>query len=244
MLTCDVAKDFIAQCDSIQNLINLENDDDDDENLPNSVNSTYYDVNQLNSLKIDLPSSFGLFHVNIASLDKHIDDLKLILSLLKYKFDVIGISEHKIFKDTLPSNNIIIPGYHEFIFEPTGTTHGGTGFYLKDNIDYITRDDLQINSPSDFESMFIEIQFPKKNNLIVGCVYRHPTSKISVQDFTNLHLDPILQKINMERKQCVFMGDFNVDLLKTESNNESNLFYNNLSSHFFTPYIITYQINF
>ena len=33
------------------------------------------------------------------------------------------------------------------------------------------------------------------------------------------------------------MGDFNVDLLKTESNNESNLFYNNLSSHFFTPYI-------
>ena len=34
------------------------------------------------------------------------------------------------------------------------------------------------------------------------------------------------------------MGDFNVDLLKTESNNESNLVYNNLSSHFFTPYIL------
>ena len=26
------------------------------------------------------------------------------------------------------------------------------------------------------------------------------------------------------------MGDFNLDLIKTDSNNESNLFYNNLSS--------------
>ena len=207
------------------------------------MNSKYYDIKQLNSLKIDLPSSFGLFHVNIASLDKHIGDLNLILSKLKYNFDVIGISEHKIFKDTSPSNNINIPGYHEFIFEPTETTHGGTGFYMKDNIDYVIREDLQINSPSDFESMFIEIQFPKKKNLIIGCVYRHPTSNISVQDFTNLHLDTILQKISLENKQCALMGDFNVDLLKTDSNNESNLFYNNLSSHFFySLYFTTYKI--
>ena len=86
--------------------------------------------------------------------------------------------------------------------------------------------------------MFIEIQFPKKKNLIIGCVYRHPTSNISVQDFTNLHLDTILQNISLENKQCALMGDFNVDLLKTDSNNESNLFYNNWSSHFFTPYIL------
>ena len=82
--------------------------------------------------------------------------------MLKYKFDIIGISEHKIQKDTVPSNNITIPGYNEFIFEPTETTHGGTGFYIKDNVDYIPREDLQINSPKDFESIFVEIQFPKK----------------------------------------------------------------------------------
>ena len=124
MFTCNEARDFISQCDSIQNLINLDNEDDDDDdfNLPTAVNSKYYDIKQLNSLKIDLPSSFGLFHVNIASLDKHIGNLNLILSKLKYNFDVIGISEHKIFTDTSP-NNINIPGYHEFIFEPTKTTH-------------------------------------------------------------------------------------------------------------------------
>ena len=34
------------------------------------------------------------------------------------------------------------------------------------------------------------------------------------------------------------MGDFNVDLLKTNSHNDSNEFLNNLNSHFFTPYIL------
>ena len=101
----------------------------------NHINSKYYDLDKLNSLKVDLPSSFGLFHVNIASLYLHIDDLKLILSQLNYQFDVIGISEHKILKDSYPSNNISIPGYEEFIFEPTEMSCGGTGFYIKENVD-------------------------------------------------------------------------------------------------------------
>ena len=148
-------------------------------------------------MKLDLPSSFGLFHVNIASL-KHIDDLKLILSRLKFKFDVIGISEHKIFKDTLPSNEIKIPGYDEFIFAPTEGVCGGIGFFIKDNLDYVWRPELVINSPVNFESLFIEAIFPKRKNLIVGCIYRHP-SEISVKDFNNLHLGPVLQKISAEK---------------------------------------------
>ena len=184
--------EFVTRCESIQNLINSENDDDV---LLNHVNSNSYDVKQFNSKKVDLPSSFGLFHANIASLNLHIDDLRLILSRLNYKFDVIGISEHKIKKDSLPFNNTKIPGYNEFIFETTETTHGGTGFYIKDNVDFLIRDDLKIVSPGNFESMFIEIILTGKKNLIVGCVYRHPSSEISIRDFTNIHLEPVLQKL-------------------------------------------------
>ena len=209
--------------------------------LLNYVNSEYYDEKKLNSLKIDLPSSFGLFHANIASLNLHIDGLKLILSKRNFKFDIIGISEHKIRKYALPSNNISIPGYDEFIFEPTGTTHEGTGFYIKNNIDYISRKDLQIYSPGNFESIFIEIHFAKKRNLIVGCIYRHPGSDISIADFSNLHLSPTLQKISNENNQCVIMGDFNVDLLKINMHYQSNDFYNSLFSTFFTPFIYNLQ---
>ena len=97
---------------------------------------------------------------------------------MKYNFDVIGISEHKITKEKLPSNNITLPGYEEFIYEPTGTTHGGAGFYIKTGLDYVVRDDLKLNTPSFFEAMFIEIILPDRKNLIVGCIYRHPSESI------------------------------------------------------------------
>ena len=132
---------------------------------------------------------------------------------MKFNFDVIGISEHKIREGMTTSNNIDIAGYNEFIFDTTETTCGGTGFYIKNNLDFYKRNDLQLNSPSNHESTFIEIILPNKTKLITGCIYRHPSSKISVNVFSNEHLEPILQKNSKERKECVLMGDFNVDFL-------------------------------
>ena len=120
-------KKFIHECESIDKQLSSD-DDNNDEFVTSTVNSKYYNVSNFNKIKIDKKSSFSLIHVNIASLNKHFDDLHELLSRLKIDFDVIGISEHKIGKDSRPSNNISLLGYDEFIFEPTGTTHGGAGF--------------------------------------------------------------------------------------------------------------------
>ena len=159
--------------------------------------------------------------------------------MLTHEIDVIGISEHKIQKvNEKLSVNINIPGYHEFLFQPTETTPGGTGFYLKDHIDYVERKDFDFNSVGDFESSFTEIKFPKKKNLVIGCIYRHPTSNILVHEFNQCFIDPLLHKINSENKRCILMGDFNIDLLKCEMHEDSNAFLNSLSSSFFTPYVL------
>ena len=73
-------------------------DNEDDVLSTSTIKSKYYNIKEFNSLKPDYHSSFRMFHVNMASLNKHIDDLRLIISLLEYKFDIIGISEHKIKK--------------------------------------------------------------------------------------------------------------------------------------------------
>ena len=224
---------FIRECESIDKKLSADNED---EVIVSTVNSKYYNLKNFNSNKVDKSSSFGLFHVNIASLNKHFDDFHELLNRLKFNFDVIGISEHKINKDNLPSNNISLPGYDEFIFQPTGTTHGGTGFYMKSGLDYIIRDDLKINVPSIIEAMFVEIILPDRKNLIVGCIYRHPSE--SVHDFITKYLEPNLIKINKERKECALMGDFNIDLLKSNNNNSANDFFNTMSSYFYTPYIL------
>ena len=59
-----------------------------------------------------------------------------------------------------------------------------------------------------------------------------------VTDFAEKYLEPILHKVSKEKKECVLMGDFNVDLLKSTGDNAASMFYNSLSSYFYTPYIL------
>ena len=47
--------------------------------------------------------------------------------------------------------------------------------------------------------------------MIIGCMYRHPTSSISVQNFNKDILEPLLDKIVVEDKTCAIMGDFNIN---------------------------------
>ena len=69
-----------------------------------NFNSQYYDISEFNQINHNKEASFNLIHTNLASIAKHHDDLQLTLSLLKTKFDVIGITEHKIKKDMQISN--------------------------------------------------------------------------------------------------------------------------------------------
>ena len=47
-----------------------------------------------------------------------------------------------------------------------------------------------------------------------------------------------LERIHHENKYCTVMGDFNLDLLKFESHQDTNNFLNTLSSFFFQPQIL------
>ena len=148
MTTAQLNK-FVKQCENIKSQISTD-DVNEDEFFNSMVNSKYYNINNFNKLKPDKTSNFGLLHVNIASLDAHIDDLRSVLGRLKFSFDVIGISEHKIQKGSAPSNNIHITGCDEFKFEPTETSFGGTDFYVKSDLDYVIIHDLNLNSPGNF----------------------------------------------------------------------------------------------
>ena len=51
-------------------------------------------------------------------------------------------------------------------------------------------------------------------------------------------MEPLLHTISSEGKMCSLVGDFNIDLLKSNSNENINQFYNNPTSIFFAPYIM------
>ena len=87
------------------------------------------------------------------------------------------------------------------------------------------------------ELSFIEITNPSKTtNIIVGCIYRHPT--MDLNEINYYYLNPLLEKLAKEKKTVFLLGDFNVDLLKYEHHKATNEFLESLSSNMILPYII------
>ena len=57
-----------------------------------SISSKYY--SPVEFLESKLPRNFTMLHVNIASLSKHIDELRNLLKLLKHPFDDFEIKRY------------------------------------------------------------------------------------------------------------------------------------------------------
>ena len=73
---------------------NIDNDCD----ATPPINCNYYDTDEFRKAKFDSSKSFSIFHLNIHSIQKHIEELKTTLQMLNYKFDILAISESKLQK--------------------------------------------------------------------------------------------------------------------------------------------------
>ena len=222
-----------------QNLSSLYNDFNNlshtvNENSANLINCKYFYIADINNLEIINNSSLSLFHLNIASLPKHIHCLEELLASMKIDFDIIAISESCINKNTVSAHNIVLQNY-SFDHCPTEPTAGGTALFINNNLSFSPRHDLTIYKPFQLESNFIEIVNPKRTNIIIGCIYRHPNMDLS--DFIENYLSILLDKISKENKTVYLLGDFNVDLLKYDQHNLTNDFLDTLATNFFLPNI-------
>jgi hypothetical protein len=163
---------------TIQSLLdNISGHDEDiDDFIYDLTDSKYYTPSDFLGSKIK-KNNFSMFHLNLASLSLHLDDLKTILSVLDHPFDIIAISETKIKENHDPISNIFLDGYN-FEQTPTKTDFGGVGIFIKNNLDYDIRPDLSQSLGTVSESVFVEIKPENKNNknILIGCIYRHHTA--------------------------------------------------------------------
>ena len=82
------------------------------------------------------------------------------------------------------------------------------------------------------ESTFIEIVNPRKSNIIVGVIYRHPSMDLA--DFNCNYLNKLLENTSKEQKSIFLLGEFNVNLL-----NYNNTLIDNIFSNVIDPDIIS-----
>ena len=140
-------------------------------------------------------------------------------------------TKYKISEEVL--SNHAIPGY-SFVSQPSLSNAGGAGFFVSDKLNFTVRDDLSESTP-DYECLWIEVQSDSKDDLICGVIYRHPHSNFEA---FMAYLDIVMDKISRERKYCVMMGDFSLNLLNADSHPGTNEFLNTLGSYFFNPHIL------
>ena len=96
----------------------------------NLINSNYYDIDQLQTLKeFTDKSSLSLFHLNTCSLSKNIDDFEHLIQSTKNDFDIIAVSESRITKNKLPPIDRSISNY-SYEFRPMEASAGGTLIYI------------------------------------------------------------------------------------------------------------------
>ena len=95
-VTSTSLRTFFQEINKSSPFENLDLDEDDDN--ATLINCKYTD---LCSFKYK-PSKnkFSLLHTNIGSLSKHKEELEVILNMLDFKFDVIGITETKLSKNS------------------------------------------------------------------------------------------------------------------------------------------------
>ena len=102
---------------------------------------------------------------------------------------------------------------------------------------YKTHPDLAIYKPKKLVSIFVEVVLSKKNNLIVGCIYKHPC--MDIRTFNDHYLNPLLDNLSKEsNKTIVLIGDFDIDLLNFDTSEHASTFLDDLASNSLQPQIL------
>ena len=103
---------LLNQFNSLSDETNLNDDDVDKIN-----NCKYYDVEQVQTLKIH-KNSLKIFHINACSINKNFDDIEFLLKFTNINYNITAISKTRTMKNLEITQNINLKGYN-FEYTPT-----------------------------------------------------------------------------------------------------------------------------
>lgn len=198
-----------------------------------NCNCKYLLESQLSTFfKFSQPNCVNIMHVNCRSLNKNFKSLLNLLHVSSGKLSALALTETWL--TPVNQDTFIIDGYHFFANSRKVKIGGGVGIYVSN--DYVSRLRCDLSFMNDnIECIFVEIGELGNRHFIIGCVYRPPNSDITQ---FNSDLTLILDIINQRAQKLVFLaGDFNLDLIKSDSHAPTSEFLNILTSHSFLPTI-------
>ena len=123
---------------------------------------------------------FKLASINITSLPKHIDELRILLA--DRSIDILAINETRL-DDSVLDHEVHMLGY-DIIRRDRNRNVGGVCFYVRSTINYLLRLDLSVNQ---LEILCIEVRKPRSKPFIVATWYRPPDSPTEIDLYISNH---------------------------------------------------------
>lgn len=170
--------------------------------------------------------NFNIFHINIRSISKNIDELSVFLSQFYTEFEMIILTETFQIHD---KNIFNIKGYNMLYNEGNLNKNDGVVVFIKASLNY-SYDIINIG-----EVKAIKVTVIKENKkIIITSVYRSPTTSIKLFNLGLLAYLKIIEKNDMH----IITGDMNIDILSSSDHVEE--YKNILNSYGLISYINDY----
>lgn len=165
--------------------------------IADNINDCKNILNNKESVK-----NFKLFHNNIRSISKNIDELKLVLTDFDYMFDCIVLTEtFKVYSTELFN----IPGYDLIYNEGEINKNDGVIIYIRSQFNY----SYEIFNLGNIKAIQLDI-FHYNKNIQVIAIYRPPS--LCPLDF-NIKLTNYVKSIKNQGDISLIVGDMNLDIL-------------------------------
>ena len=231
----------------INNIGNFDDEDANFEQLAWSQCSSileqckYYEMDKVT---VSRSSELKILSLNIRSIYDKITNLREEIGHYS-KFDILCFNETCCSTDRLPFGGKELelePFYPPVVQSPARQSNRGGGLiiYVNRNVcsenDYKILDSLSENTDYEVgEFLFLEITRARDKNIIIGNMYRSPSSNPAI------FIDRLEVKLELlkrhKNKIIVLTSDSNIDLLKYDHYEPTNRLVNSLAEHGFTPVI-------
>ena len=222
--------------ENVENRLNTECfqygiDDDTNENINSDIPVQYLlrpEIKHLDDGKSD--KQFSMLHINARSLPHNFDQIHSYINSLNFSFSIIGISETWLKPNSIVSFDI--DGYDFIRSDRSNGRGGGVGLYVRKDLPYKVHDFSEQCEGVQF--IGIEIICKHSKNIFVMVIYRQPKSSLPlfVSFFENILNEKVIKDLS-----SYIMGDFNIDILKSQDNNHISDFVNTIFSSGFYPLI-------
>ena len=202
-------------------LSNMINEDDTHE-INNVTPSCYLDAENFGELTktIKHGNCLSIMNTNARSLVKNKANYDLLFECIRseynFQFDILTFDETWLNSEL--EQLVTFENYRQVMKHKLPKKEGGgLAFFVKNNIEFIHRNDILLPTElqSKFECLFIEV--PTQNeHIVIGLMYRSP-SHDSIAE-VNHFLRTTIEQLNLEKKTIILLGDVNINLLKANSN--------------------------